>query len=263
LKILFENYALDATVTSTSASTNYPPSNLVHPFLRKRYQNITGDDLITFLFDADKTVNSIYFGFHNADEETLLTEDGEVLTTEDDIELFISTATLIYSLYSFGNTLLYTGTLNMVNQFEAVHFTAVPLVRMVTVETQWSGLGNAGYLGGVGIGNSYTMPYFSTAWDNGMIDNSPVSSSLVGQVLQNYIEPQDIKKFTWNGVTSTIFAEIKALVKSTGKGKPIWVDYFEESHDIVQPIYAITTGIENASRNEMLYDFSMTFTEAR
>ena len=96
MRILFENHALEATVTSLDASDKYPPTNLIHPFLRKRYQNITGDDTITLLFETDKTVNCLYFGYHNADQEELLTEDGEELTTEDDDVLLLASANINY-----------------------------------------------------------------------------------------------------------------------------------------------------------------------
>ena len=60
MRILFDNYALAATVTSLDASGNYPPTNLVHPFLRKRYQNITGDDT-DYFSNSIPTVLSIVF----------------------------------------------------------------------------------------------------------------------------------------------------------------------------------------------------------
>lgn len=263
MRILFENYALEATVTSTNASTNYPPGNLVHPFLRKRYQNLDGSDTITITFPADRTVDSVFLGYHNADEEELLTEGGDVITTEQDDPLLIVSANLTVKLFNLAGTQLYENNIVMLNQFEAIHFTALNFVRRVTIVIDWQGLGKKGYLGGVGVGLSYDMPYFNAEWSNGMLDNTVVNRSLVGQVLQNYIEPQDTKTFTWNGVLPDIFTEIKTLVKQTGTGRPIWVDFFEESHEIVAPIYATIGGIEGAQKNKGTYTFSMTFTEAR
>lgn len=263
MRILFENYALEATVTSTNASTNYPPTNLTHPFLRKRYQNLDGSDTITVLFESDKTINSLYFGYHNADEEELLLENGDILTTEQDDPLLVTTAKITYNVYNLGGTLLLSGSVDMVNQFEAVHFTDIQFVRRVTIVIEWDGLGKMGYLGGIGIGRSYIMPYFNTGWQNGMLDNTVVNRSLVGQVLQNYIEPQDTKTFNWTGVRPEAFTEIKLLVKSTGIGRPVWVDFFEESHETIAPIYATINGIEGAQKTEGTYNMSMTFTEAR
>ena len=264
MRILFDNYALAATVTSLDASGNYPPTNLVHPFLRKRYQNITGDDTITFQFETDRTVNCIYFGYHNADQEELLTEDGEVITTEGDEVLLLASANINYYLYSYSGTLLYSGTINMVNQFEAIHFDDVPLVRRVTVETEWSGLGLSGYLGAVGIGQDYEMPGADSEWMNGLEDNSIVMRSDVGQYLQNYVEPQDTRSFVWSGVLPAEYLVIKDSIKTIGKGRPVWVDFFENSHDQVQPGYCVIGGsIESPQRNKHTYSFQLTFTEAR
>lgn len=264
MKLLFENYALDATISSLDASANYPPGNLIHPFMRKRYQNNTGDDAITMTLPNDRTVNCLYFGYHNADAEELLTEAGDVLTTENDVELLISSATIEYYLYNFSNVLLKSGTLDMTNQFEAVHFDDVLLVRKVVVKTKWAGLGISGYLGAVGFGQEYDMPAADSQWTNGLEDNSIVMRSNVGQYLQNYIEPQDIKTFGWSSVSSSEYLYIKNQIKAIGKGRPVWVDYFEDSHDQVQPGYCVIGGsIERPKKDKQLYSFSLTFTEAR
>ena len=38
MRILFDNEALVASITSYYESANYPASNIIHPFLMKRYQ---------------------------------------------------------------------------------------------------------------------------------------------------------------------------------------------------------------------------------
>lgn len=263
MRILFDNYALQATVTSVDASGNYPPTNLVHPFLRKRYQNITGDDLITFQLPNDRTVNCLYFAYHNADTEELLTEEGEYITTETDEILLLSSANLNYYLYSYTGDLLHSGSIDMVDQYVAVRFADVPMVRRVVVETEWEGMG-AGYLGAVGFGQDYEMPGADSDWTNGIEDNSVIMRSNVGQYLQNYIEPQDVRAFSWSGVLPSDYLYIKNSIKTIGKGRPVWVDFFEDSHDQVQPGYCVISGsIESPQRINHTYSFQLTFTEAR
>lgn len=263
MKVLFENFALNSTVTSETFSANYPPSNLTHIFLRKRYQNTTGSDLITFQLDQDRSVNSFYLGFHNADEIALLTEAGENILTEAGESILIASADVTVKLYDYNGTLLYTHTGTLSNQFEAYHFTQVDLVRSVTLELDWLGLGNIGYMGGAGFGMSYAMPDPVANWIDGLSDNSVYNKNLIGQYTQNYVEPQNERTFSFFGVRRETFDEIKALVRSVGIGRPLWVDFFEEAHDIMLPCYCVCGGLDGVSNAKMVYAFQIKFTEAR
>lgn len=262
MKILFDNKALDAAITSETYSANYPPENLVHPFLRRRYQTTTGLDNITFTLPADASINSIYFGFHNAQDLSLITEEGDYLTTEDGLYLSLASADVSVKLYNLQNTLLYQKDGILLSQFEAFHFSTINLVRKIVISLDWGGISNV-YLGGVGFGLSYTMPDPVANWASGVLDNSVVDSNLVGQYTQNYVEPQDTSAFNFFGVARETFDEIKANVKSVGVGRPVWVDFFEEGHAIMPPCYSVFGGLESVSNSKMVYAFQMKFTEAR
>lgn len=270
MKILFDNYARidieDPTVySSLDASTNYPVANLGHPFLRKRYQNVTGADTITVTFAADETVNSFFVGYHNAREEIRLTEDGDDRITEEGDLRLISTSKLTMNLYSYAGVLLYTEDLYLTNQFEAIHFAAVENVRYATIVIDWSGLG-AGYLGGIGLGLCYTMPDPQADWLDGKEDNSTAESSLTGQAMQDYVEPQTLRVFNFNAVPEATYQSIKDSIYAIGKGRPVWIDFTELDHTFFLPGYfTIENGIEGAKRvpGKKTWSFTLTFKEAR
>jgi hypothetical protein len=263
MKILFENYALTSVITSLYTSANYSPYNLVHIFLRKRYQNTAGVDTLTFMMPADKSVNCFYFGYHNALEAYRLTEDGEERVTEDGYTRSISSAGMTITLKDYLGNTLYTETMLLIEQFYALHFDTVEGVRSIEVSIDWTGVG-AGYLGGVGFGMDYTMPDPIANWQDGALDNSIVGESLTGQVTQTRIEPLIDRTFNFAHVTREQYAAIKDYINAVGNGRPFWIDCFEGAQDLMIPMYArIMGGIQSPAREDKKYSFTLNFREAR
>lgn len=266
MKILFENFALPpTTITAPGQSENYPATNLVHPYLRKRYQTVSGADTITFDLKSDKAIDSFYYGYNNASEEWRITEDGELRITEDGETRWISSASMTVNLRDYLGTLLYTMTAAQTEQFGAFHFAQVEMVRFVEIVIDWAGVGGA-YLGGVGFGISTELDFPLADWLDHDLDESEVSRTPAGFVSQEYAEPYIERTYNFTNISQADYLDIRAKIKAIGKGRPVWIDCFEEDHTFQAPFYAtIDEGIQNPSRDPDLgtWSFTLVFKEAR
>lgn len=264
MKILFENYALIATISAPDESDNYPATNLVHPYLRKRYQNVTGADTITCTFATDKSIDSFYYGYNNADEAWRLTEDGEVRITEDEYIRWISSSDMTINLKDYLGNVLYTTTFTQTEDFGAIHFAQVDLVRSIEIVIDWSGVGGA-YLGGVGFGLSTELPDPLADWLDLDIDETEVMRTKAAFVSQEYAEPYKERTYNFTNVSQEDYQDIKTKISAIGRGRPVWVDCFEDNHTFQLPFYAtIDGGIQNVEREEGgTWKFTIVLKEAR
>jgi hypothetical protein len=230
MRILFENLLLSATLSSVSPNGIYPVTNLAHPFLRKIYKSTANTDTITLSWTADQVIDSCYLGYTNATSCTL-------------------------KLYSSAGVLLGTQTFTPADM--AVHFTAVSGVRSATLTITASA---TVYLGGIGIGQSYTMPDPLNDWVDTFVDNSTSSSSSYGQVLTNKIDPlrQAVLNFDVSGYDaySALSTRVAAL------SRPTFVDLFEKAHDRYLPLYCTITP-SNQAKTDDRFTFTLTLLEAR
>jgi hypothetical protein len=233
MKILFDNALASATLSSLYASPNYPAANLQHRFLKKRFQAIVGSDTIRMEWATAKTVNSVFVGYTNA-------------------------TAFVLRLYDAGAALLATH--SFTSSDLASHFASVSGVRAAELDV--SNALSSVYVGGIGIGEAYTMPDPRNDWNDGLLDNSLVSSSADGQVSANMIESLRSMPFNFFTVGREDFIAIRALVAPVNKGVPLWVDPFHLDHSKLLPIYS-TIEIGNIAKKDKLFEFTLNVTEAR
>ncbi len=267
MRILFENLAKTATLSAGGTSINYPLSNLVHPFLKRKFQQtVTGGvilysgspitylgtglssldsnwmpiaDALSMAWDADQTIDTVFVGYSNA---TLF-------------ELW---------LYDSGGAVL--SVIYFTNAEMGSVFTPVAGVRSakLLLDPDTHTNPTTVYLGGVGIGLSYSMPDPLADWAPLDMDNSFGSESMDGQVLGQYVEP--LRKLPCNFFAEDFetYDEIRALVKAAGKYTPLWIALFEGDLPTFLPMYCtIKDGIESPRKDGRLFYFSLTLQEAR
>lgn len=248
MKILFENLLHTATLSAGGTSVNYPPTNLKHHILKKKFQqtvaisggSMSDADALTLTWAADKTIDFIAVGYTNA-------------------------ATLTLKLYDSSDTLLDTQVFTSPSLGKS--FTAVAGVRYVKLLMHDGSADNPMtlYLGGLGIGQGYTMPYPRYEWGNGLLDNSFGDVTIDGQVSGQYVEPLRILKFSFVTPDRYVFLYILGQVKAFGKYTPLWLLPFPDALATVPALYAtIPGGLENQDRDDARqYTFDLTFQEAR
>jgi hypothetical protein len=233
MKILFDNALEDATLTALYASPNYPVANLSHRILKKRFQSILNSDTITMSWAAAVVVNSIYVGYTNA-------------------------TAFVLRLYNASSTLL--ATISFTPSDMAKHFAAVSGVRSAQLDI--SNSLTSVYLGGVGIGEDYTMPDPRNDWGDGFVDKSKKEVSADGQVFGDRIEPLRMIPLNFFSAEHALYREIRDLVKPNNRIVPLWVDVFESWHEEMLPMYG-TLDLGDPKKRDKKIDFSIAIQEAR
>lgn len=234
MKILFDNRLLAATLSCLHPNTSYPASNLADSFCRKVWKSTSGSDALTLLWASDQEVDSAFVEFTNA-------------------------AAMRVQLYDVGDSVLYDGSLTTTNK--ALYFAAVSGVRkaVLTFSGVVSGVLRVGK---VGIGTAYEMPDPKSDWTPGQKDLSNKVTSAGGQVLQDYVEPLLRIKFGFFVQTFALYKEIKALFAALAR--PVFVDFTSEDHSFYPVMYSdVDAGFSDPGRDDYVFTFSITFTEAR
>lgn len=249
MKILVTNLLDTATLTAGGTSVNYPLANLNHPFLKKKFQqtvaisggSMSDADALTLAWTTDQIIDMIAVGYTNAE-------------------------TLTLKLYDSADTLLDTQVFTAPSL--GASFAAVTGVRKAKLLMHDGSTDNPMtlYLGGLGIGQGYTMPDPVFDWRNDLTDNSFGEITVDGQVSGQYVEPLRTLRFSFVTNDRTVFLYILSLVKDFGKYVPLWLLPFTGTALATVPaLYAtIPNGIENQGRDaQYRYTFTLTFQEAR
>lgn len=266
MKLLTDNKLLGSTVTSTSASANYPARNLIDPFLRLRYQTAEVADTIEFDLSDDATFDSFFVGYtgnltgieveflsgDNVQDVAMfnihVTGDGDTRVFEPGvIKYFGDGPTNHWDDYVSGRV------------FASRHFN--PLANIDRVRINITGTGPI-YIGGVGGGTAIDMPPATAAWRDEYEDNSVVTRSPGGQVQQQYVEPYDAFTFSFDKILFADYYQIKDAIKALGSGGGAWVTFFEDSEGEFPPGY-YTVSMQGGTREDYFYSFNLSFIEAR
>lgn len=225
MRVLFQNKAEDAGITALYENANYPVSNLVSRFLRKRFQSTANSDTVTIDFGAITAISSVFYGYTNATSVTINVYDGvTLLETCTDLDCF---------------------------SFPEVQADKVEIVLTASSPV---------YLGGVGVGVAYELPPPSSFWTESYQDRSLVSESQSGQVLQEYVEPLIGFDFAWNMLSRDQARGLLAQYKAVGVGRPLWI---APETDDIDPLYARITDAMGASKDKRRYSVRMNIREAR
>lgn len=257
MKILFDNAATRATISSTNENANYPASNLIDEFLRIRWQEYHTGSVITIEFDDPEDIDCVFWAYSNAENIVVftdtgagasegaygieLTSSGDYLTTSDGYMVGIVPA-------SDGASAVY---------FDSVQTGVTHLYIWIYGEADKT------YLGGIGCGLSTTL-YPVVDYKEGYEDNSIIASSPYGQVAQNYIDPLVVDSYNFVGVTRETLIDIRDKYKTVGVGGKVWVDLTSEKHEFKTPMYAVISApFQSAPMGNGKYSFSLSFTEAR
>ena len=236
MKILFDNYIADSTLSALYASLNYPVTNLQDNVLRNRYQCTFNSDTITITFSDSMDVDCFFYAYTNA-------------------------TYLQLRLYRDYETLLFTLTINNPVDECGAHFFS--LVQDVTyAELDIEGPENV-YLGCIGIGDAEDFPDPEYSWKDTLQDNSASSENVYGSTWTDYVEPLRIHNWIIRNVETEDANYYIGLYKLTGIGKPLFIDPFENNHDFMEPLYAKFTVPINKQKNGRRWQLNIDIKECR
>jgi len=231
MRVLFNNLIYDATLTATYADGNYPVTNLIASAVKKIYKSTEVSDMITIIFDDAQTIDSCFVGYTNA--------------TNIVLSLYDSDSNLQYSTY------ISTDKLGKV-------FTPVGCVSYATLTFTSS---DTLYVGTIGIGESYTMPDPDDGIVAKPIDNSTREFSTGGQLFINRVPIRKTFDTTISNILVDDYNAIFALWANLEH--PVWVDVYEETSGIINPIFADVVMGEDPTQSWKRYALTLTFTEVK
>jgi hypothetical protein len=260
MKILFDNAAKRATISSENKIENYPADNLVSQFIEERWQEDSLDPpsaVITITFDDPEAIDSLFFSYTNITGIVAITDTGAIAHgSMDDIE---ATETGDEIVTDDGD---YIGIVEDVESMDAIYFDGIQDgVNVLTLYVY--GEENPIYLGGIGVGLGYKMPDPVGVISEGFEDNSQSDGSVYGQRLQSFIEPLRDESYNFYGVKRDIVKEIWEQYLSVGIGGKVWFDVTEKNHSFKLPMYCEIRAVPATSKDGTLYSFNMNFREAR
>lgn len=254
MRILFVNEALNATISGLYETENYPATNIVHPFLRKKYLSTGTIDTITLEWSSAIDLDSVMTGYTNAEGIHL--------------KIFAG-ASVLFDNYMFSLGARHTGriftdgSLKYFAEADTTGFYPGTFTGVTKIELTLYSPTDPVYLGGVGVGVYTKIPGALPTFNEGIVDNSSVRTSPYGQVLINKVDPFFTRTFSIEQVPYATFHALHEKLKSLGNGGLAWVDFFEESHDIYPATYCSLTDFGNPTRSGTTYNMQITFTEAR
>ena len=75
MRVLYENYLDNATLSATNENPAYPVENIIDFYLEKPFKSIGNSSVITCNLDTVKTINSVGYGYHDLDSMNIKFKD--------------------------------------------------------------------------------------------------------------------------------------------------------------------------------------------
>ena len=238
MKILFDNKILDATLSANNASANYPVDNLIHRFLKKRYQHTAASfDTVTVTFSALTDIDYFFAGYTNSTQ-------------------------LVVRLYDSTPTLLKTDTITTGLCDGVVSIKYDQTYSVETIEIDIYG-GSGTYLGGIAAGVVENFKDPTSPWEEPYLDNTRRNSSDSGQVSRNQIKPLRVNNWIFRELTRDEANDKEELYLDYSVGAIVWIDPFEDDNTFMEPYYATIQDAPRTNKNGRRYDQQWSFREAR
>lgn len=269
MRILFKNLVDDAHLLSLKAEDAYPVRNLTSQFLRHIYRSGDSSDTLYITFDADQTIDSMFWGWTNINRMMvgLYDEDGLM------IDVVYLEGQNVGHYYGYGGDQAYGydderfyGYWDRKSQsvFDpaAYHWpVALEGVRSITIEMETGD--DKLYMGGLAFGVSERFPNPDENFTEGWVDNSIISRSQAGQVVRDYVEPLRQYSFNFSYAERSQMNALRQVYLENGIGAKVWLDSTERNHDFVAPMFGIIEEWTADEKNGKNYRFGLTITEAR
>lgn len=231
MKILFTNSVLKSTISAVHANTLYPISNIKDSFLKKIFKSTSTTETITISLASVQSINCFFIGFTNATVATI-------------------------KMYDSGASLLSTKTIDISRGgscFPVVNYISYMTVELTSTENI--------YIGNIATGFAYTMPNPDNDIVKKFVDNSTMYESSDGQ---RSINKSQVLRFIDPSFSTIddidIFNEIYNYMVMIDR--PVWIDCFENTSNIINPMYA-TISFKVNSKSDRIRKISFEATEAR
>lgn len=245
MRIIYDNYLQDSTLSATNENLNKPVTNLIHNYLELEFKATANNSVITITFDSPQAIDAFCYGYHNLSAMTLTFYDS--------------------GLNNLGNlsvTLESNEDVVYLEEESSIDFSDIKKIE-VTITTAETYV----YLGSIFVSQFYQMPNFRMGLTGVKKINDSITKSPGGQVSGNKMTDLNQWSIIFSYITNiqknTILSYIKIVKLSTGH----YIDLYEAAHDYFLPFYGhvINNEIELSKRriSDWEWDLSIDYEEAR
>jgi len=267
MKILWENYLEDSTVTSTSEDSLYPVENLYHRFLEKKYMSVGSTGRIIVEFPEDRTVSMIAYGFTN-----VRTSSGDgykiVQGASDTLKIVDGSSEILsislqsrFELQDNAGNVLYSSLLNVGGDIN-VNYVPPTVCRRVVIDVSAS---EEVYIGGLAIGDPLYLKYIGNRPDLVQGIRSAYTKTVGGQVIGRNVRSLKSWNITLPIITNDKRQEMEEMFYEKGNINTFFASLYDENEGLEKPIFCHFTSGGSFSRITHNNKFSTSFTisEAR
>lgn len=238
MRILTTNLFKYASMSSSSESSNYPMSNIIHPFLQLRWQPYEdGEQTGTAIWTTGQSVNCIALGY--------------IAPSISRIDIKIYDSGLLETLTN----------IKIIDGFAFAYFSQT-WTGVKKIEIIMTGAGTI-YIGGASCGIYYQAPDFLSERTEALIDNSINNSTLWGNSSHMKIPALDSPSFSFAGYTIDTWKSMKNAFMTNGSGGLVWIDFFERNQSLKRPGYYAWEEFSDAVKNWKYYSWRVSFKEAK
>jgi len=244
MKLLWNNYLEDSTVTASNQDENYPVSNLTHKFLEKKFQSLGSQSKITITMPETRTVSMIAYGFNNAtsaQDTIVVTKDAPdtLVVTKNAVDIVVISVEAFIELKNSVGTTVYTAQLETGGDINVNYFTPVDCK---TVEISFvSSTDETLYVGGLSVGDPLEIEYIRNNPELSHTIRGTANKTEAGQLLSKKVRTLRVWDFSIPIVTNSKRAEITEMIDEVGNFKPIFAGLYEDT-DIEPEMYCNIIG---------------------
>lgn len=237
MRILFEDHARTALISSLYEVTAYPASNIADVFLDTIYLSALPTDTITIDLQSDKCIDSLFIAGCNASSVGI-------------------------EITSHTGTVLYSGVWPITREIETLYISEIT-ARYVKITADVTGGSDYVKIKGFGCGCAYRTNYILSDFVPEIDNNTSFTRSRTGQVLRNKTASFRKYQATIPNIGRSDFNALVLLLDTFGLHYPTYFDMAENATDFEQPIYGEIPEVWRYGRNGQNYSVTIPIMECR
>jgi hypothetical protein len=241
MKVSYNNYMIESTISATNENTNLPVTNLIHSYLEHAFYATANNTVITITLDNISTIDHIAYGYHNLNAMTV-------------------------KLYNSVNVLLET-VIVTIEENETIFYFANAVEDVKKITLTCTTLAALLYIGSVFVGEYITLPNFQQAPRGAIEIRDSIVTSPGGQTAGNRRRNLNPHVLSFQNITNADRAIFSAYAMYTQRSIPHFIDKYPDDHISEPPFYGILFDsdipMDKRRISDWQYNTTLVYREAR
>jgi len=239
MRILLEDLARTATISSDYETTTYPASNVADVFLDTLYVSILPSDILTIDFGQLRPIDSIYIAGCNA-------------------------TSVAYEVFDNYGTVIYSGTIDITRDVCTEYFAELSARKVVFTIDLGFAEGDYIKIKGIGCGVTHRVPWLLNNVVPSISNETASIRTKTGQVLRGKAPSILSYEITIPKLTLQEVKDTSKLLDTIGIHWPTYWDLAEGTEEYFDPIYAEISDVWAVSKiGGNRYNLTLTIKETR